>query len=336
MSKIFLISNLFKFLFLFFYIFVIGEIGIRTISYFVDIYDIEMLKYAKKLKKSSNNPNLSHEHISNSQSKLMGVNIILNSLGHRNDELSIKKNINEYRIHIIGSSITLGWGVKKENTFSSILEKDLNLNVNVKEKYNSIFVINAGIGNTNTQHHFQLFKNQFNLTKPDTIILQYFINDAEIIKKKKNNLILKHSYFAAFMYQQIRSYLFHGSLDDYYVKLYDKNSQSWIIAKKSIKNLKNLCNKNNINFIILFIPDLHNFSENNKLINLYSKINNEFTRMNIPVINTYDSLSKTFKSNPRDSWVSKKDPHPNSKAHEIIGKDLYNFFIKQKIFYDSS
>ena len=77
----------------------------------------------------------------------------------------------------------MGWGVKKENTFSSILEKDLNLNVNVKEKYNSIFVINAGIGNTNTQHHFQLFKDQFNSTKPDTFILQYFINDAEIIKK---------------------------------------------------------------------------------------------------------------------------------------------------------
>jgi len=264
----------------------------------------------------------------------MGVNITLNSLGHRNDELPEKKNLNEYRIQIIGSSITLGWGVKKENTFSSILEKNLNLNESFKKKYNSFFVINAGIGNTNTQHHYHLFKDQFDLTKPNTFILQYFINDAEIINKKKNNLILKHSYFAAFIYQQIKSFSFKGSLDDYYLKLYDKNSQGWITAKKSIKNLQNLCKKNNIDFIILFVPDLHNLSKNNKLINLYSKINHEFTEMNIPIINTYDSLSKKFKSNPKESWVFRDDPHPNAKAHEVIGNDLYNFFIKQNFFYD--
>ena len=80
-------NNFFKFLFLSLYIVFIGEIGIRTISHFTNIYEIEMLKYAKKLKRSSENPNLSHEHIPNSQSQLMGVNIVLNSLGHRNNEL---------------------------------------------------------------------------------------------------------------------------------------------------------------------------------------------------------------------------------------------------------
>jgi hypothetical protein len=48
--------------------------------------------------------------------------------------------------------------------------------------------------------------------------------------------------------------------------------------------------------------------------------------MNIPVINTYDSLSKEFKSNPRKSWISRNDSHPNIKAHEIIANDLYMFF----------
>ena len=48
---------------------------------------------------------------------------------------------------------------------------------------------------------------------------------------------MKHSYFAALMYQQIKSYLFYDSLDNYYVDLYDENSHGWIIAKRSIKNL---------------------------------------------------------------------------------------------------
>ena len=118
-------NNFFKFLFLSLYIVFVGEIGIRTISHFTNIYEIEMLKYAKKLKKSSENPNLSHEHIPNSQSQLMGVNIVLNSLGHRNNELQNVKANDEYRIHIIGSSITLGWGIETEKTFDSILEKKL-------------------------------------------------------------------------------------------------------------------------------------------------------------------------------------------------------------------
>ena len=328
------ISNNFflKFLFLTIYIFVIAEFGLRTITYFINVYDIEMLKYAKKLKVSSKNPNLSHEHVSHSKAMLMGVNIELNSLGHRNKELSKIKNKNNHRIHIVGSSMSLGWGVKNEKTFSSILEKKLNSNQYIKDKYDDLIVINAGIGNTNTKHHYYLFKDQYQLTKPDTLILQYFINDAEIIKKKKNNFILRKSYFAAFLYQQILSLSFFGSLDNYYYELYSDNSIGWITVKNSILKLRKLTEDNNINFMIMIIPDLHNLSSDNELIKLYSKIDKEFTEMKIPVVNTYKSLSNSFRKKPMESWVSKRDAHPNAKAHKIIGNDLYNFIIKQNIF----
>jgi len=328
------ISNNFflKFLFLTIYIFLIAEFGLRTITYFVNVYDIEMLKYAKKLKVSSKNPNLSHEHVSHSKAMLMGVNIELNSLGHRNKELSKIKNKNNHRIHIVGSSMSLGWGVKNEKTFSSILEKKLNSNQYIKDKYDDLIVINAGIGNTNTKHHYYLFKDQYQLTKPDTLILQYFINDAEIIKKKKNNFILRKSYFAAFLYQQILSLSFFGSLDNYYYELYSDNSIGWITVKNSILKLRKLTEDNNINFMIMIIPDLHNLSSDNELIKLYSKIDKEFTEMKIPVVNTYKSLSNSFRKKPMESWVSKRDAHPNAKAHKIIGNDLYNFIIKNKVF----
>ncbi|MDB9811673.1 SGNH/GDSL hydrolase family protein [Candidatus Pelagibacter sp.] len=293
---------------------------------------MEMLKYAKKLKITSENPNLSHEHISNTDAKLMGVNIELNSLGHRSKDISKKKNKDEYRVHVIGSSMTLGWGVEKEKIFTSILEKKLNKNEFIKKSYKDIKVINAGIGNTNTQHHYYLFKDQYELTKPDTLILQYFINDAEIIKKKKNNFIIRTSYFVAFLYQQILSLSFFGTLDNYYKDLYSDDSQGWLAVKDSVLRLKEISENNNINFIIMIIPDLHDFSDDNELIPLYTKIDDEFKKMNIPVLNTYNSLSNKFKNKPINSWVSKNDAHPNSKAHEIISTDLYSFIIKQNIF----
>ena len=173
-----------KFLFLVIYISFVAEVGLRSISYFINVYDIEMLKYAKKLKIISKNSNLSHEHIPNSEAKLMGVNIELNSLGHRNKDILEKKSKDEYRIHII---------VKKEKIFPSILEKKLNQNEFIKESYDSIKVINAGIGNTNTLHHYYLFKNQYMLTKPDTLVLQYFITLA--LEKNEDSRNQKYRYF---------------------------------------------------------------------------------------------------------------------------------------------
>ena len=121
-----MIKNFLKILFLSIYIFVICEVGIRIISNLTNIYEIEMLKYAKQLKKISADPNLSHEHIPNKSAKLMGVEISLNSLGHRKTishiELS-KKRVKDYRIHIIGSSIALGWGVDLGYTFADLLYK---------------------------------------------------------------------------------------------------------------------------------------------------------------------------------------------------------------------
>ena len=73
--------------------------------------------------------------------------------------------------------MTLGWGANQ--TFSSILDKNLNKNIQV---------LNAGIGNTNTimqiENFFVNFKDQYDYK---IIILNFFINDFEDIKLNKPN-----------------------------------------------------------------------------------------------------------------------------------------------------
>ena len=334
-----MIKNFLKILFLSIYIFVICEVGIRIISNLTNIYEIEMLKYAKKLKKKSEDPNLSHEHIPNKKAKLMGTVIALNELGHRynvENLKNLKKNdwehAADYRIYIIGSSITLGWGVDSENTFANRLYTKLLNTLPLSFKKN-IKVINGGVGNTNTKHHAALFKKKFHETRPDFLILQYFINDAEVINKKTNSIIIRYSNFAALLYQLIKSHSFKGTLVDYYNDLYKENSRGWVEAKESVKLIKNICEENNIKLAILFIPDFHNLSENNKLNKIYEKINDEFSMMGLDVINTFDALSKKFKSNSQKSWVSKDDPHPNSFAHEIIANEIYTYIMNRYPFF---
>ena len=96
-----------------------------------------------------------------------------------------------------------------------------------------------------------------------------YLNYKNFTENTSITIILKYSYFIAFIYQHIKSYSFHGTLYEYYSDLYNENNLGWISAKNSILKLKDLCNENDISLIILFVPDFHDLSEKNPLTNLY-------------------------------------------------------------------
>ena len=83
-----------------------------------------MWKYAKELKTQSSNKLIGHIHLKNKSANLQNVLIKINQFGQRDVNYDNEK-LNNYdrRFLIIGSSITLGWGVENENTFSSKLNE---------------------------------------------------------------------------------------------------------------------------------------------------------------------------------------------------------------------
>ena len=155
-----------------------GEISIRIISSFLLVYNIEMLNYAKQLKEKSPLPGISHQHRPHTKANLMGVEVSVNSRGHRSVEFENPKKPTEKRIHFLGSSITLGWGVPAERVFASLIETRLNRTLGTKTG-NRYVAINAGVGNYNTYYEVETFKRQVDDTNPDMVVLQYYINDAE-------------------------------------------------------------------------------------------------------------------------------------------------------------
>ena len=67
-----------------FFCFIGSEVFVR---YVVDDgmdYNLEMWKYARKLKRASEDPVQGHKHIPNRSAHLMGVDIAINAHGHRN------------------------------------------------------------------------------------------------------------------------------------------------------------------------------------------------------------------------------------------------------------
>ena len=314
------------------WILICGEVFLRVISAVTPFYSIEMLRYAKSLKVENKNPEISHAHKVNSSANLMGVEIKLNSLGHRNNELDGLKEEGEKRLFVLGDSIALGWGVAKEDVFVDNLEERLNEEKGSKTGFHFV-TINSGVGNYNTFYKVELFKEQLKNVDPDLVILQYYINDAEKNAKGRGGFILKHSLLIASIHYYISIFSQEKkTLAEYYTDIYKDESEGWKNAKKSLEELKKICKNKQIPLIALLIPDFHYLSIDNPLIPIYAKIHRTFDQIQIPMLNTFPAIHAEFGDEPKKAWVARDDPHPNKKAHQIISDLLYNFIDKQRLY----
>jgi hypothetical protein len=307
------------------------EVSIWAISSFKSIYSIEMIKYAMELKIPSSNPLVTHEHRPNSQAKLMGVDVALNSLGHRSSELKKIKGKNEKRIYVLGSSMGMGWGVPLEDTFPIILTEKLN--TSGQQPFDFV-AINAGVGNYNTFYQVELFKKQVNITKPDLAIIQFYLNDAEPNPQGEISSlkVMKYSLFAALTYQYIKLIMVKasGSLPDYYSNLYIEGNASWENAKKALKELKAICDAKSIPLYALLIPELQDLSPQGPFPLLYKKIGATFSSFEIPMVNPFDQIQASFGRDSSRARVSHDDPHPSAPIHHILADELFSFLKDKK------
>ena len=283
------------------------------VRFFIDDgmnYEIEMMKYANKLKIISSSPNIGIEHKKNFKAKLMGADMILDIDGFRNNKV---KRENKKKIIMLGDSMTLGWGAKEP--FSQILN----------DKILNYEVINAGIGNTNSVMQISNFlENYSSKYEYEIVILNFFINDFEDVKIKKPNFLQKYSFFYTYLNNKINTILIKFNFKKNWQNFYSDNYLNKDMQKKTLlrlTELKKFCDENNIKLIIHNIPELrdlnnYKFNRETDIIKRFSKNNNIDFINSIEVLNKYEE---------EELWVTKEDPHANDKAHKIIA----DFLIKE-------
>ena len=155
--------------------FFIGEITLRLIKsdnsynkmqegYFKVIQKDEILHHSLK-------PNISSRFIS----KEFNTEIKINSLGLRDNEISIK---NRTRILMLGDSFTFGYGVEMNETFSELIEQN-----------SGYEVINAGVMSYSPILEYRYLKKKGYLLKPDIVIQNIDISDfSDDIRYFKNEM----------------------------------------------------------------------------------------------------------------------------------------------------
>src|SRR5262245_13114982 len=302
---------------------VITAVGLELLTRFVADdgmqFDLEMWKYAREVKQLAADPLVGHEHAPNRQARLMGVDFRTNSQGLRDREFSFDRVPGKLRIVMIGDSLTVGWGVPFEQTFAKRIERmyaDAGIDAEV---------INLGVGNYNTVQEVQAFLTKGYRYRPDVVVLNYFVNDAEpIVPASAPSALMRACYACVFVVGRGDAVMrqFFGRMDwaQYYLSLYDDGAApGWLDTKAAIVRLAEFTKGSGIKLIIANLPELHDVANYRfgRITDLVRKSAEENGAAFVDVLPAMaDQPSAKL-------WVTPPDPHPNAYANALIAKALF-------------
>jgi lysophospholipase L1-like esterase len=272
-------------------------------------YNIEMWRYSKILKVQSEDPNQGHVHRANKKAKLQGVEIRLNQYGMRGPEPDLSKK----KILFLGSSNTLGWGVPEEKTMTSLLQKELG---------SGVTIMNAGIGNYNSLRYVTLFKKKLRALHPDTVVVHYFMRDAEVLEPGRNNFLLRNSELAVLFFQMLQEKTLKTKtvkdLTGVYRDLYQEDSEGYKTMFESLTELQKMAKEDGFKVILAMTPDIHQMDPY-PFDFVDEKMKQIAAQLGWTFVNLYRPLSAVP---AKDLWAMPGDPHLNAEGHRIMAETL--------------
>jgi lysophospholipase L1-like esterase len=289
----------------------LGELVLRVYLSRNIFYDVEMSRYALTLQVDSPNPLIRHHHRPNATATLMGVELRTNADGFRDDDYPIEKG-DRRRVLFLGDSLTLGWGVEKEQTFEHLLEREL-------DSRSPTEIINLGVGNYNTTQEVNLFIDKGLKYDPDQVVLFYFINDAEPLPAESKFPGIGRFRIITFFWSRVKALKARltptTGFQEYYSALYREGSEGWERSQAALLELQQLSREHGFDFRVVVLPELHElvdytFSAEHRLLTDFLDANG------IPFLD----LAPSFRGerDPQSLWVSFDDAHPNARAHRLI------------------
>jgi lysophospholipase L1-like esterase len=255
----------------------------------------------------------------------MGVTVETNAEGLRDRDIPVERTPGVLRIAMLGDSLTEGWGVPFESTFSKRIER-LYAAAGAKAE-----VINFGVGNWNTVQEVEHFLSKGAKYNPDIIVLNYFVNDAELTPTARHapSWFLRHCYSCIFLKGRLDTLLREATTRkdwaEYYLGLYDGGkSKGWLDAKAAMKRLADHCKAHNIKLLIAHLPELHDV-QNYRFGSVTELVRQAANENGAAFVDLLPNMQ--FHAS-EDLWVTPPDPHPNAFANELIANGLYSALQK--------
>lgn len=258
--------------------------------------------------------------------------LAISSFGIRDYEYSIPKKENTFRIVCLGGSLTWGFGVSLEDTYSKKLEYILNKqSLKLSKRFE---VINAGIPGYTSFQGLRFLERVIIKLQPDIVIIDYGVNDKipagfrrtdseyrdkNIYIEKLNIFLMKSKFYI--LIKNYSRYFFWRISAFFNPALLKKTRVADKEYFENLEKIKEYCLRNSIKPI--FITQV--MYRNGKL----SKVFELPSELGI-IINTYNCFTLQQHKEQLDSLFI-DEMHLNKEGHEIIAKEIFNILINNNL-----
>lgn len=236
-----------------------------------------------------------------------------NTQGLRDQEYSVEKPENTYRVAIIGDSLTMAEGVAQENAYHSLLEEKFNQEKN-ELKYE---FVNFGVAGYSLVQYLSTIKRKVLNYNPDLILVAFCgANDSKLpnleafnkpyqVKSEGNGFFHFHSFE-----------LLGNVYKDLYKKLKGRvpgyNADANYVEGK-FQELAAISKENGVPIVIAFI-------ENKSASTDFKLIQDLGQKYELQVIDGTKNFPKKLST---EHMIYLTDGHPNAAANKILAENLY-------------
>jgi hypothetical protein len=190
--------------------------------------------------------------------------------------------------------------------------------------FTGVEVVNTGVGNYNTVQEVAMYELLGRRFRPDLVLLNYFINDAEPVPAQRTNPLLKHSYLAMWAWGRLNTLArMAGSgkaYDDYYRDLYLDGNPGWAAARDAFGDLARSTEVDGIPLQMFLLPELHAVGPDYAFADVHRLVVDAARKRGI--LRVTDLAEQFSREKPEDLWVSLDDAHPNARGHRIIAEGI--------------
>ena len=262
----------------------------------------------------------------------------LNTLGLREREFQLNKPDDTYRIVVIGDSFTFGQGIHERHRFTNLLQEHLREQTS-HYKYE---VLNFGRPGANTNHHIDLLREVALGTRPDFILLQWYVNDFEGRNKNRPEAIpllpfrthhsrLHQSSVLYYLINQQWSALqetigVSGSYDEYMLQRFgDPRSSESQNSLLTLKDFIERCKNGGTAVGIVLFPRLADLGKDYPFGFLHDRVLGLCSEEGINCLDLRPTFT-LYGTDYRLLWVNSFDPHPGPLANRLAAERIMNAF----------
>jgi hypothetical protein len=259
-------------------------------------------------------------------------------LGFRESEFEWVKGKGTYRIAVIGDSFTFGQGIPQQDRFTDLLGRLLD------GKTARYEVLNFGKPGAETVDHVVILRDVALRTKPDFILLQWYVNDVEGHNKQDRPVILPllpssrlHARFhasSALYFLMNRQWgvlqstlgISSGTKREYMLKRFgDPNSPASREASQALKDFIDLCAKNQIPMGVVLFPYAGiDLGDSYPYAFLHERVREICTEREIQSLDLRPRFAPYTKH--KKLWANRFDSHPSAFAHRLAAEALMETF----------